>query len=211
MKEKLLQRDIFRNRCLSVLLIALIIATGQACQEPAGENLSFKTGVEGGNNEALTFTEQAEPSVNEVWVPVAVEKCLEKAKPPEPVEIEDRFNPYYLRANLDSSGNLELAIQVRSVAEKTTRGLLICRDGKEAYLYGPVSQSTTPMSDMRDDNFLTKRWGIISKQEAMKIVREDDGNPIGDDVRGEAIIFVFEGGGFVVYWDGKRFKGVGGV
>lgn len=154
---------------------------------------------------------QMESFKSKVWVPTIIEECLSKVTSPEPIEIEDSFNPYYLRADLSGNATFDTIILVRNTSDKKKRGILICRNNKEVFLYGTIAKSDVQFSDMNNDNFVTNQWEVLSNEETKSITRDDTGQPIGDDAKGESIIFVFDGGGFVIYWNGKSFKGVGGA
>jgi hypothetical protein len=163
------------------------------------------------SSEGMGNPSQVESLESEVWVPTIIEECLAKYSPPEPVEIEDTFNPYYLRADLSGNATYDVIVLVRSTSDKRKRGILICRSNKEAFLYGSIAKSAIQFSDMSNDNFVTSRWEVLTHEETKAVKRDDTGQPIGHDAKGESILFVFEGGGFVVYWDGKNFKGIGGA
>ncbi len=89
---------------------------------------------------------------------------------------------------------------------------MICKDAKEAYLFGSAADSPKGISDMENDNFVTSNWEILTKNETRNIIKYDtDGQKLGNESKGESIGFLMEGGGFFIYWNGKEFKGVGGA
>lgn len=190
-----------------VPLILLILIFGESCGR-AAESDSNSSQLAN----ALTDNRKLDQnSIDDKWTPDAINDCLSRLKSPEPVEIEDSFNPYYLRADLDGNKDFEYAILMRSVSDKKKRGLVICKDGKDPFFFGTVSRSKA-ISYGDDENFITNDWEILSRNETEAVTKYDtDGKKIGKDAKGESIGFIFEGGGFFIYWDGKRFKGVGGA
>jgi len=189
--------------CLIVLSMMLVFA----CQQlTVNSELSSERNT-GQSADLATTKDDSE----KIWIPDVIEKCISKAKAPEPIEIESSFNPYYLRLNFDGNQTFDLAILVHSVQEKNSRGLLICKDSEIPFLFGKVSKSKEPFSDIDGDNFVTNDWEVLSKGDTGLVTKNSDGGKVGNDTKGESVGFFLEGGSFFVYWDGKKFKGVGGV
>ncbi len=188
---------------LSLFLILFVLS----CQKTAVSSGSANS------NQAInaSVAQDSKKGVEEVWRPRIIEECISKAESSEPIEIEDLFNPFYLRADFDGNEVFDYAVLVRSVSEKKKRGLLICKDSKEPFLYGVVSKSKIPFSDMLNDNFVTSDWEILSKEETKTVTKDSNGTKVGNEAKGESIGFIFEGGGFFIYWNGKKFVGIGGA
>ena len=145
-----------------------------------------------------------------LWVPDIIKTCIAKAVAAEPIEIETMFNPYYLRAHLEGNKVIDYVVLVRSVAEKKRRSVLICKDSASPTLLGPLANTKESFSQMNNDNFVTKDWEILSNEET-RTVTTDSGNKIGTAAKGESVSFIFEGGSFFIYWNGTKFRGVGGA
>ena len=192
-----------------VVLILLTLVMTFSCEEK--ELLSSRATQVAPSESEISHDRLDVKSNDGVWIPTEIENCFSKVKTPEPIEIEDSFNPYYLRANMDESSKPNIVVLVRNVSEKKIRGVLICRNSSEVYLFGMVTKSPVHFSDMANDNFVTNQWEVLSHKETKAIKRDDNGKTIGDDAKGESVIFLFDGGVFIVYWDGKQFKGIGGV
>ncbi len=194
----------------SILLICYVLSVLTSCRDSEITKAQIENKLATGNNAEITESRRS-ITMEEVWVPEYIEECLPRVKSPEPIEIESSFNPYYLRVNMDGLDGFETVVLVRGVSDKKKRGVLICQNSKEPYLFGTIAKSAVPFSDMRDDNFVTNRWEALSHVETKAFTRHDNGKLIGSEAKGESVIFVFEGGAFVIYWDGKQFKGVGGA
>ena len=147
----------------------------------------------------------------DLWIPRIVENCLGNVVSPEPIELESSYNPFYLRADLDGNQEVDYVLLVRSKAEKRNRGVIICKDSKESLLYGTIAQPGMSYPDTSDNNFVTNNWEILSKEETKEIIKESDGNKLGDAAQGESVAFLFEGGGVFIYWNGKEFVRIGGA
>jgi hypothetical protein len=163
-------------------------------------------------------TASFEPQSNEEnqsdrnWIPDAVNSCLAMTKTPTPVVPENRINPFYLRGDLDGNEETDYVIIVKAQKNPQIRGMVICKDSRQSFLFGELAQSAKPFSDMSNDNFVGDNWEILTKPETKSIVTEGpDRKPLGNQAKGESVGFIFEGGGFFIYWNGKEFKGVGGV
>jgi hypothetical protein len=192
----------------TTLLILVLVFVLTSCRE--GSLQGVGNGTPGANANESRVTESSE-SPDEIWLATNIEKCLEKAVPPEPIEIESSFNPYYLRADLDAKSELEIVVLVRAVSDKFKRGVLICQNSRVPHLLGAISGSVKPFSDMDEDNFVTNEWEILSRAETRTFNCDTNGKPVGNDAKGESVMFVYEGGAFIIYWNGKSFVGVGGA
>lgn len=181
------------------------------CQNSPSSGVPSSEVQDNGESNQLKTLPFPENTIDEVLIPESIKECMSKVNSREPIEIEYNFNPYYQRGNLDGNGIIDLAVLVRSTQHKQVRGLLICKDSEMPFLFGRVSKSDIPCSDMADDNFITDNWEILKKKEISDVVNDQNGLKIGKDAKGEGIGFFFEGGGIYVYWNGKEFKCVGGV
>jgi hypothetical protein len=153
----------------------------------------------------------AEENGNEnAWVPELIEKCIAQIDVGEPLEMAASLNPFYLRANFDSNNSVDYAVLVQGQKTKK-RGLVICLNSKEPFIFGAVSKPATPMTSFQGDNFITGNWEIMTKEETRDLSWNSGKNRIGTEAKGESVIFVYDGGSLVIYWDGKTFKFVQGV
>lgn len=141
---------------------------------------------------------------DEVWSPTAIEGCMTKVDVDEPFKFETSFNPFYLRADLDGNELIDYAILIKG-QNTNKRGLVICKDSKEPFVFGELSKSKVRLSSFENDNFITPQWEISTAEFTKKQVNAT-GRKIAPDAKGESISFVFEGGGVNIYWDGKQFR-----
>lgn len=186
-----------------VIFVITIFVAFLACQSPimnsAETPVNKETKVE---NEKSKNIDQEE---NEVWIPTAIEDCLDRVKIGEQFKIETSINPFYLRANLDGNELVDYAILIKG-KDSNKRGVVICKDSKEPYIFGALSKLQTPLSSFDDDNFITYRW-VISTKEYTKSQLDPQRRKISPDAKGESVLFIFEGSnGVNIYWNGKMFK-----
>ncbi len=146
----------------------------------------------------------------EVWIPDIIEKCVASVNVGEALEIATSINPFYLRADFDGNGLVDYAVLVQG-QNTGKRGVVICKDSKETFVFGSVSKSKPPVSTFEDDNFITESWEIATKEETKSIADVPGGKKIATTAKGESIVFVFEGGNLYIFWDGRAFRIVEGV
>lgn len=139
------------------------------------------------------------------WLEFITENCLSRISVPEPVVLDTSFNPVYLRVNFDAGGAPGIAILVRG-EESGLRGVAVCRDGKDAALFGQLARSMPPATGFDGDDFIIHSWGVISREKTRDAYTGDGKTRIGASVRGESVVFTHEGGNVFIYWDGKAFK-----
>jgi len=142
----------------------------------------------------------------EIWIPTIIEECISKVNVREPIKVASFFNPYYLRGNFDGNNLEDYAVLIEGQTSKNEgkieqkNGLVICKDGKEPFVFGAVSKSEKQLSSMEGDNFITDNWEILTR-------RDKETTKTLKGAKGDVIGFFFEGGdGFYVYWDGKTFR-----
>lgn len=154
---------------------------------------------------------QAETSQDEkVWIPEQIEKCVAQIDAGEPLEMATSINPFYLRADFDGNGSVDYAVLVQGQRTKK-RGVVICKDSKEAFIFGAISKLATPVSSFEDDNFITQDWEIMTKEETRNISLSLGKSRVGVDAKGESVAFIFEGGSLFIYWNGRTFRVVEGA
>ncbi len=187
--------------CKIVFVITLFVFFG-ACQSPVMD--SAETSASKETKSETKKSNNIDQEENEVWIPTAIEYCLDRISIGEQVKIETSINPFYLRANLDGNELVDYAVLVKgSVSNK--RGVVICKDSKEPFIFGSLSKPKTPLSSFDDDNFITYRW-VISTVEYTKSQFDPQRRKISPEAKGESVLFVFEGGnGVSIYWDGTSF------
>lgn len=148
---------------------------------------------------------KADKNDDDVWTPAEVDGCLASVKLGEPFDLETSINPFYLRGDLDGNGLVDYAILIRGRTSKL-RGVVICKDSKQPFTFGPVAKLATPLSSFDDDNFITHRW-VIATKEFTKANFDHGGRKISAKAQGESVLFVFEGSrGVTIYWDGRNFR-----
>lgn len=145
----------------------------------------------------------------EVWVPAAIDECLSKVHVGEPFEVATSINPFYLRADLDGNGLVDYAILIHG-RETKKKGLVICKDSKEPFIFGAIAKSKKQLSTFEDDDFITKDWVVETKERTGNLVEYPGGRGVAADAKGESVAFIFDGGNLFIYWDGKTFKVVRG-
>ncbi len=152
-------------------------------------------------------TTQVIESEEDIWTPTAIEECIAKIDVGEPFTFETSFNPFYLRADFDNNRLVDYAVLIKGKNSKK-RGVVICKDSRQPFIFGELSKPKVPLSSFENDNFVTNQWEISTKEETRNwVVRHSEGRKIAPDAKGESIAFVFEGSdGLVIYWNGKIFK-----
>ena len=183
----------------AILLLTLLTLANQTCA------------VSSQKDEKKELVVQSEESKDEkVWIPESIEKCLSQAAVGESLAVATFINPFYLRADFDGNDAIDYAVLVQG--EKTKkRGLLICKDARETFVFGPLAKLKTPASSFEDDNFITHRWEILTKKETENIYLNLGKTKLGANAKGESVAFMFEGGSIFIYWDGKTFRVVEGA
>ena len=144
-----------------------------------------------------------------VWRPPEIEECISKVNVGEPFEMATFINPFYLRANLDGNNLVDYAVLIQGQQTKK-HGLVICKDSKEPFIFGAVSKHKEPLSSFEDDDFITKNWGIETKEMTRSLDEYAGGHKIATDAKGESVAFYFDGGSVFIYWDGRTFQVVEG-
>jgi hypothetical protein len=145
---------------------------------------------------------------DEIWTPTDIEECMTKVNVGEPFKFETTFNPFYLRADLDGNTKVDYALLIKGENSKK-RGVVICKDSKQPFVFGELSNPKSPLSSFENDNFITPEW-VVSTREFTRIESDSTGRKIASDAKGESIWFLFEGSnGVTIYWDGKGFRVVG--
>lgn len=174
-----------------------------ACQS------SVISSTENSNNQQTIIQKESTPVIEteeeDVWTPTAIEECMAKVEVGEPFKFETSFNPFYLRANLDGNKLVDYAVLIKGKSSQK-RGVVICKDSKQPFVFGELSKPKTSLTSFENDNFVTKQWEVSTK-EFTRIEANQLGRKIAPDAKGESISFVFEGGnGVNIYWDGKTFR-----
>jgi hypothetical protein len=176
-----------------------VVAQSQSSNQPQAVQSPVPSDNESGSSED-----------EEAWTPTEIEECIAKVNVGESFKFETSFNPFYLRANLDGNKFVDYAVLIKG-QNTGKRGVVICKDSKQPFIFGELSKPETPLSSFDDDNFITSDWEIITKEETRTLVESPGKDRIATDAKGESIGFMFEGGGSVfIYWDGKTFRVVEG-
>lgn len=185
----------------SIILILFLLG----CQDSVGESVNSANNQQ--NEIALTQNESNRTVKDEdVWIPSAVEKCISEVNVGEPFEMATFFNPFYLRADFDGNNLIDYAVLIRGKDTKKN-GLIICKDSKDPFVFGAISKSKTLLSTFENDNFITDKWDINTKEETKNAALNSLGkSEIGFKAKGESVGFYFDGGSLFIYWDGKSFR-----
>ena len=121
------------------------------------------------------------------------------------VEVEKKQNPFYLRGDFDGDNQPDYAVAVRD--RKTKRlGVFICTAKGKTFMLG--ANNPQKVSDLPNDNFVSSKWMVYTKQESAEVYNPDTGaHIISFPPKGESIVMVFdEGATCLIYWDGEKFK-----
>ncbi len=140
--------------------------------------------------------------------PTAIENCLPKVNVGEPIDFDLSVNPFYLRINFDGNLKIDYALRIKG-KETKSEGLLICRDGEEPFIFGKLAKSKTTLTNIESDNFLTKNWDVVTKEDfrTFPTYSPEGKGRQGANAKGEAIAFTFPIDGVAyIYWDGKNFR-----
>jgi hypothetical protein len=188
----------------SFFSILVFFALFMACQNSVTNSAKTANSKQETNQKETTQTIETD---EEVWTPTAIEDCISTVNVGEPFELETSFNPFYLRADFDNNKLVDYAVLIKGKKTKK-RGVIICRDSIQPFIFGQLANLKVPLSSFENDNFVTNQWEIATKDETKnRIVRHTGGVKMSSDAKGESIEFLFEGGeGVVIYWDGKGFK-----
>ena len=185
-----------------ILLCLTVISLPWACQNSISS--SGKTSIPAQTPIKKALVQAVETSAD-VWIPTTVEECMKHVDVGEPFKFETSFNPFYLRANLDGNDLIDYALLIVGQDSKK-RGVVICKDSTQPFVFGSLAKRKTSLSSFEDDNFITPEWEISTK-EFTRIESDSTGRKIAPGAKGESVSFVFEGGnGVNIYWDGKTFR-----
>lgn len=190
---------------LTLIVIPLILAAGCG----TGKSIPAEP-----TPAASSETRAASPLVTpDPWLPQAVETCINSVRDEYELAPSMSFNPFYLRADFDSDGNIDHAVLVHSQASDSAKrnGVLICSEDKETALFGAAFNPTPPFTSFDGDNFVTGSWEIVSKSALLEHARDAGGKSrLEGATRGDVVAFFHEGGAVYIYWDGLRFKVIEG-
>lgn len=172
-----------------------------ACQKPVVSSADDLELTQASNRMNQSPIAEAD---REVWEPTAIAECMSKVNVGEPFDLESSINPFYLRANLDSNELVDYAVLIKGKNTKT-RGVVVCKDSLQPFVYGEIAKSSPGLSKFENDNFVTSEWEISTKDFTKKRVNSA-GEPVAPNAKGESVSFSFEGGGVTIFWDGRQFR-----
>jgi hypothetical protein len=197
---------------LSLVFLLVLLA----CQKSTMQSVEKSTEPREIKQEKPSQETETENSLylkENLLLPSATQECLEKAKEKvgEPIRYDLSMNPYFLRFDFNGDKVIDYAI---IVAGKTTNkyGLVICKDAKEAFVFGELARSKTPLTNMPDDNFVGSFWDIMTNKEVQEQFSKHHDKDVKELAlaKGEVIIFGYAKDGILyIYWDGKNFRSVG--
>lgn len=135
-------------------------------------------------------------------LPGSVQACISRKEVAISITLETTTNPYYLRGDFDSDGNVDYAVSVQG--RKTKRaGVVLCHASGLVTVLGADTVHRPPFSDLAGDQFLSADWCVVSKREAMQHIgkRKIEYYPIG-----EVILMPWDDGVGMVYFDGIAYR-----
>lgn len=189
------------------LLILLLAGGLLACHQVAVKSVDT-SGNQGATVQEVDDQLRTKEGVA-VWTPIATKDCIAKVNVGEPFKFDISINPFYLRADFDGNKFVDYAVLI--IGQETKKSaVVICKDGKEPFLYGALAKTKFLPESFEDDNFVTPEWEISTKEETKMLEEHVGGRKVATNAKGESIAFMFEGGGVVIYWDGKTFQVVKG-
>lgn len=138
----------------------------------------------------------------QLFIPPAVQACLNRTKTSAPPKLERLANPYYHRGDFDGDGRMDYAVWIRG---RTTGkgGIIICHASGLITVLGGDTVHRPPFSDLPGDQFLSSNWWVISQSEAMARIAK--GRAVGQPA-GEALLMQWGDGAGLVYFDGTRYR-----
>jgi hypothetical protein len=158
-----------------------------------------------------SITGEQEDSFSGRATPTEIGDCLSKVKLDEPFGIDVSMNPFYLRIDLYGDRVLDYVLIIKG-RNTEKLGLLICKDAKEPVLLGELANAKTPLTDMRNDNFVGAYWDVSSKEEFRQLSsrHNDKEYRAAANAKGEILVFSYAIDGVLfIWWDGKRFQSFG--
>ena len=194
-----------RDLTLTIILFAALSSACDKSDSPAIESREAAG--------ASSPTTAPGPEPIGPWLPQAVETCISSVRDHRRVAPASDFNPFYLNADFDSDGVVDIAVLVRSEAagESRTNGLLMCMENRETGRFGAAFFEDATVTSFERDNFVTPSWEIIPRGRLRDQALDGKGRPLLQGVsKGDVVGFFHEGGTVFVYWDGSRFKAAEG-
>jgi hypothetical protein len=175
-----------------------------ACAAPSGQTESPISG----RSSPKEANASSEPSQEKTAVaPVQVERCLANTVARGRVDLLLKQEPrYYLSGDFDGDGYPDYAVAIKG--RKTGRnGVLICTGKDRVFMLGADKTTDLPFSDMPNDNFVSSKWDVMSKEEAEELHNIEKEPPARVAYpKGDSIALIWEDGICVIWWDGSRYR-----
>lgn len=185
------------------LLIMFTFILSLACQHSTTNSAGMLTNAQ--TPKEVRNSMSASADEYDLWVPTAIEACIAAVDVAENFKFEADFNPFYLRVDFDGNSSMDYAVLVKGESSQN-RGVIICKDSEQPFVFGALSRPKTSFSTFENDNFVTNQWEVLSKDETkmqINILK----NKISPNAKGESIVFMFEGGtGVHIFWNGESFQ-----
>jgi hypothetical protein len=114
--------------------------------------------------------------------------------------VYSRINPFFLTADFDGDGKLDIAIWVMDRRSKKVGIAILRRDSKE-----PVVLGAGKAWEERGENFVAlDMWSVIPKGEVLESNYEDNKKT---QLTGDALMLMkSDSAAFAVYWDGSKYR-----
>jgi hypothetical protein len=176
-----------------------------ACEKSTVQSVEPKVDLPSVSQKTPTETENLADSPIS---PTAIQNCLPKVNVGESIDFDLSVNPFYLRLDFDGNRKIDYAVRIKG-KETKAKGLLICKDGEEPFIFGKLAKSKTPLTDVEDDNFMMDDWDVVTKADFRNSPTYPQGGKgkEGANAKGEAVAFTFPIDGVMyIYWDGKNFR-----
>jgi hypothetical protein len=113
---------------------------------------------------------------------------------------DTKVNPFFLGADLDGDGRLEVAVWITETRTKK-RGLVIFHQSKTRPF---ILAAGTKWDDRGDDFLYLDKWSLIPRGEKLESPHEEGRKVL---LKGDALVLAkSESAAFAVYWSGGRYK-----
>lgn len=163
---------------------------------------------------SITYGQSWKKSVPDAVDRSAIRRCIAGSSKPEmKIKAMGPLSAHSRIGDFDGDGKKDFAVLVSAVSDPRLHGLLVCRNGDARLVgtFGALFASSLLLSSFDDDNFITRNWDVIPKDNSTKIALDEKGKSIIEEKnRGDVITFFHEGGSVFIFWDGSRFRLVEG-
>ena len=125
---------------------------------------------------------------DDIAVPLAITRCLDRSRSNQSVTINKLTNPYYLRGDFDADGMPDYAVAVKGT-RSGRNGVLFCLSRNSVIVLGADNSIDRPFSDMPGDNFVASTWEVATRQDVSAFQKTNKVVPLP---KGEVILMIWE-------------------